>query len=324
MPGGFNANTRRRLIQLPTLTKASGGGVVSINPIPRNGFLARLYLVIRGTVAGSLSNANALGMASIVKRVQLSVNNSQDIFRLSGAQYHYLFRDFVESEYVDVGGDSNGRSAVTATTFNLDMVIPIAMDLRDPIGILLNQNEQMTLSLDVDFEADATVATGATVTCTVIPVMEVFTVPPLEEDWPPVNLLHTVLGESTSVAASGEFRYTWPRGNVYLQLIHGLGIGASASDGWSQYILQVNHGDNLETFVPTFADRLHYHQKGRARPAGVIHFDFLGSSGLGNYGLMREPFNSRLVTDLQTVITATGAATLYTVRRELVQLAPAA
>lgn len=321
MPGGFNANTRRRLIQLPTLTKPSGGGTVSINPVPRNGFLARMYLIIRGSVAGTLSNENALGMASIVKRVQLSVNSSQDIYRLSGAQYHYLLRDFLDSEYIDIGGDSNARDAVTATTFNLDMVIPVAMNLRDPIGILLNQNEQMTVSLDIEFEADTTVATGATVTATVIPLMEIFTVPTQEEDWPPLTLLHTVLGETASVSASGEYRYTWPRGNVYLQLIHGLGVGATGSDGWTQAVLQVNHGDNIETLVPNTTSRLFYHTHGRARELGMIPFDFLGSSGLGNFGLLREPFNSRLVTDLQTVITASGAGTLYTVRRELVQLA---
>jgi hypothetical protein len=49
--------------------------------------------------------------------------------------------------------------------------------------------------------------------------------------------------------------------------------------------------------------------------------DMVASSGLGYYGSLRDVFNSALVTDVESVITATGAGTLHTVRRQIVQLA---
>lgn len=334
MAGGFIQNTRRRLIPVAGKTTTSSAGSLQFNPLPRNGFLARIYLLIRGSItsAGGVSALNAQGKASIISSVTLTVNSSQRVFRLSGFQYHHLFRNFVEAGYTDIGVGSDALSPVATGAFNLDMVIPIAMDLRDSIGIILNQNEQMTLDLTVELASQASVATGIdSWTCTVTPIMEVFTVPLDRNDWPDLNLLHTVLGESTAIAATGDFEYVWPRGNVVLQMIHGLGNAANNSggvdqgaDAFSRYVLLVNHADQIETIdTPSFADRLYAHQKGRARRLGTAHFDLMGSSGLGNYGLLREPFNTRLVTDLSTVLTVTSTGTLHTIRRELVQLAPA-
>jgi len=53
----------------------------------------------------------------------------------------------------------------------------------------------------------------------------------------------------------------------------------------------------------------------------LILVDRMGSSGLGNYGLMRDMFDSTALTDMASLITATGAGTLYTVRRGLQALA---
>ena len=58
---------------------------------------------------------------------------------------------------------------------------------------------------------------------------------------------------------------------------------------------------------------------GRARVAGVVPFDLIGSSGLGNYGSSRDMLYSAMVTELISRITiATASDTLYTVRRQLV------
>src|SRR5215510_1386422 len=141
MAGGFVANTRRKIVQLPTQTRPVGGGTTSIN-LPKTGLLAAIVVAIRGSIAGTLTVPNALGMASIISRVRLTLNSGIDIFNVSGAGYHYLLREALESEYTDIAGQSNARSAVTAAAFNLDMLIPVAINMRDPLGLILLQNEQ--------------------------------------------------------------------------------------------------------------------------------------------------------------------------------------
>jgi len=319
MAGGFVANTRRKIIQLPTLTRPTGGGTSYVN-LPKTGLLAAVHLAIRGSIAGTLTVPNALGMASILTRVRVTLNSGIDLFNASGAGLQYGLREMVGSEYIDPWGQSTARSAVTATAFNLDCVLPIAINDRDPLGLIMLQNEQTLVTLYVDWNADTNVATGATITATVQPYLELFTVPVDPQDYPPLNIVHQILEDQQQVTGTGDYTYNWPRGNTYLQIFHGLGIGSSGSDSFSRFQLRVNQSDYLQNTDIPYLDLEFRGKRGRARPAGGIYVDLLASSGLGNFGLTRDVFNSALVTDLASVITATATGTLYTVRRQLVVL----
>jgi hypothetical protein len=316
----FDAATRRKIVPLQIQTRPTGGGILRWN-LPRSGLLARIYLGIRGSVAGTLSAPNALGMASIVRRVRLQINSGVDLFSVSGAGYHYLLRGMSE-----LGSDetpqSNAKDAVTATTFNLDMVIPVQINQRDPVGLIMLQSEQTLVQLEVEFEADATVATGATVTATVTPYLEFFTVPVSRDDWPPLNVIHSILEETRAISAAGDAAYEWPRGNTYLQLVHGFGIGATGADSWNRVRVRTNQSDVMYDLVPMALDmERNFSGLMTTRELGAIPFDLVGSSGLGMYDKLRDTINSAMVTDLETVLTTTGAGTLYTVRRQLVKLA---
>ena len=322
MAGGFAVNTRRKVLPLTgAITRPVGGGTFGPLTLPKTGLLARIYLSLRGNVAGTLTVPNGLGMSSIISRMRIQANSGIDIFNVSGAGYHYLLRNSLESEYIDPVGQSTGTVAVTATTFNLDAVIPIALNMRDPTGLIMLQNEQTIVNLFIDWLADTSVATGATVTLTTGDCfLEVFTVPQDPKDWPPLNLIHKCLEDQQQIAAAGDFPYYWPRGNTYVGVYHGAGIGAAGSDLFNKFAVRVNQSDYLQSTPADFLDMEYRLQKGRARPAGGVFVDLLATSGLGCYGLARDMFNSALVTDLASVITATGAATLYTVRRQLVVL----
>ena len=105
-----------------------------------------------------------------------------------------------------------------------------------------------------------------------------------------------------------------------MQVLHGIGIGAAGTDGFNKAQIRVNQSDYLQSTDVPFLDLEFRRLRGRARPAGAVFFDLLGTSGIGNYGLTRDVFNSSLVTDLASVITTTGAYTAYDVRRQLVVL----
>lgn len=314
----FDSATRRKIVPMTIQNKPTGGGTVRWT-LPRTGLLARVHLGIRGTVAGLSGGPNALGLASIIRRVRLTANSGIDIFNISGAGYHYLFRTMNELES-DIVPQSNARSAVANGSFNLDMVIPVQVNQRDPLGLIMLQSEQTMLELSIDFEADGTVGTGTTVTCTVTPWLELFTVPVDQADWPPLNMIHQVLEDAQAVPAAGEFAYNWPRGNTYLQLIHGLGIGVPGADAFTRYQLRVNQSEFLMDVTPMFLDIERNFSTLSTRIPGTIPVDLAGSAGLGMYDKMRDTINSQMVTDLASVIQASGAGTLYTVRRQLVTL----
>lgn len=319
MAGGFVANTRRKIIQLPNLVRPTGGGTSFIN-LPKTGLLAVLHLAIRGSIAGTLTVPNALGLASIISRVRVTLNSGIDLVNISGGGYHYLLREAIGSEYIDPNGQSSARSAVTATAFNLDMTVPVSINDRDPLGLIMLQNEQTLVTLYVDWTTDTTVATGATVTGTVTPYLELFTVPVDPQDYPPLNIVHQVLEDQQQISGAGDYTYNWPRGNTYLQILHGFGIGTAGTDAFTKFQVRVNQSDYLQNTDIPYLDLEFRKERGRARPAGGLFVDLLASSGLGNFGLTRDVFNSALVTDLASVITASSAGTLYSVRRQLVVL----
>ena len=320
MAGGFSSNTRRKVVQLPALSKTTSGQVLQWQ-LPKTALVGKIYLAIRVTVAGSLSAPNALGASSIVSRVRLTANTGIDLFNVSGPGYAYLLQELLGSEYFVASGQNQGRTAVSATSFNLDMIIPLSINDRDTLGLIMAQNEQTILTLSVEFAADSVPATGVTgITGTVTPTLELFTVPVDPADWPPLNIVHQILEDQAAVSAAGQYVYNWQRGNTYLQVAHGLGIGASGSDLFTRYQLRVNQSDFLQDTDLTYLDADHRWLRGRARPSGGIYVDLMGTSGLGNFGSTRDLFNSALVTDLASVITASNSGTLYTIRRQLVLL----
>jgi hypothetical protein len=322
----FDTSTRLKYITLPTLTRPTGGGTVSVD-LPRSGILSRIWVNVSVTAAGTLSAPNALGVPSVIRRIRLSLNNGIDVFNVSGAGYQYLVREFIDN-YGDASPQAS-RAAVTAATFNQDFLIPVFMNAKDPFGAILLQNEQTLATLIIEFEADATVATGATVTATAKPVLGVFEVPNDPQDWPPLSTIHAIIEDQQSISGAGEFTYNWPRGNTYLGVYHLLN-----GTTYTQARLRTQQSIYLADHTPDAQRMLfnNYNNTGRDMSlAGTaitgynnrVFWDLMGSDGLGSFGTVRDVINSAALTDLASIITAAGAGTLVSVRRQLIYLTPA-
>jgi len=311
--------TRRKLLQIDTKTK--GTQVPLTWQLPKTGILAGIYLVITGVVAGTLTDLNAFGNACIVSKVKLVANTGIELINISGQAFHYLARDLFE-HLPDVGINTNARTAlVEDAAINVSMFLPISLNARDDVGMFMLQNESTVLTLTVEFLANASIATGGTLTASVTPYLEIFTVPVDEKNWPPFNMVHTLIEETRVIAdTSGEQKYDWPRGNTYLALVHGYGMAVSPTDKFTKYVLRLNQSDTLINVAPTGLDMEIARFRGRARLAGTIPIDFLMTTGLGNYATARDLLHSASLTDIESVITINAADTLYTVRRQLVSL----
>lgn len=316
----FDVVTRRKVVPLPSMARPAGGGPVQ-QQLSKAGILAGLFLRITGTIGGAVGTVNALGMSSIIRRIRLTANSGVDLINLSGPGYHWLLRDMLESEYIDVGQHTNGRSAVTATGAVLDMYLPISVNMKDTVGAFMLQNEQSILTLTVDWESDTVVtSTGTFSGFTCVPYMVVFTVPTDPRSWPSFRRVHQILEDTQSVFGTTPNTYSWQRGGTILQQIHGLGFGVSGTDAWTRFQWRVQQSDYILDFGTDFGIMEWAQLRGRTRPAGVIPIDLIATSGLGNYGKARDLFNTNRVNDCNTIITPTGNGTLYTVRRQLLTI----
>jgi len=322
MAGGFAANTRRKLVQQPVMTKPAGGGLTQL-AIQRTGLLARIYLFITATVAGVPAAPNALGMCSAIRRVRLVANSGLELFSVSGPGWHYMLQHHLRSEYFPVTGQNDGNlAAADATTYNLSMVIPVAVSDMDFTGVVLTQSEQILVTLEIDWETDATVTGGvATYTAQCVPYVEFYSIPADPADAPDLSRAHVILEETRTIAGAGEQVYEPLRRPTYLQLMHGSGFGTAGADNVDRVQLRIEQSNYLFDANLDLVNQLWWAQHGYARPAGVWAFDWMASSGLGNYGGARDRVNTSTITSFESVFNALGAGQLTTIRRMLIDLA---
>jgi len=317
---GFEFNTRLRRKVLPAITRPPGGGLSSpVTQIAKVGLLKGIHLAITGSLGGTLTSPNALGKSSIIKRVRVSINNGNVLFSMSGPGYHYLLRDFLDGYYNPFPG-SDARSAVAPGAFDISMYIPIMLNEHDAKGLLMLQNEGTYVTLEVEWEADANVASAPTFTsCQAVPTVEWFQVPAQQNDWPDIFNFHSIIEDQIVVSqTSGDFQYRWPPGNIYLAMYHGYGFGAAGADNWTQAILRANQTDAIYQDNPAWQSYLWANNHPTTRPSGVFAFDLLGSSGLGAFGMPRDQIDSAAAADIYSVVTVSASGTLYAVRRMLI------
>lgn len=315
----FIDKTRRKTIPLATRAKGSGNPLTWT--LPKTGLLAGLFLDIRGTIAGVVGVPHALGKSVIVRNVRLTANNGIDLINISGPGYHYLLRNNLE-DYRDATPGADGTAVIVNGAFDISMYLPVAINSRDPLGLIMLQNEQTEVTLSVEFEADATVEAACTVTANVQPFVELFTVPVDPKDWPSLDVVHQIVEQNSVIGGVGDFTYDWPRGNTYAQVVHGLGMAAAGgADGFSNIRLLINGTETISNLSAQALSMEYGRTHGAARRAGVALIDFLGTSGLGNFGSARDLLNSQVVTELQSVITVAVPGTMRTIRRQLIPLA---
>src|SRR5207247_4936244 len=99
----------------------------------------------------------------------------------------------------------------------------LVVNLRDPIGIIVAQNEETLISIFIDWESGANLNSAAFTflgTPSASPRIEWFSLPDNADAMPPTNILHQIIEENTVIPATGTLTYQWPRGNVYLQMLH--------------------------------------------------------------------------------------------------------
>jgi hypothetical protein len=320
----FEEKTRRKILPLQTQTKSTSGGSMSWD-LPTTGLLQVISLNNLFTIAGSLSAPNSGGISSIIKRMYARVNGGHFLFDMSGVGYNHL------TKYCMFDGKprclyNDGLLAVTTGAKNLDAIIPIAFNDRDQIGFINLQNRSTQVTLTVEFEADATVATGATVTGTVTPILTLFEPPSDRRAFPDLSTVHQYLEDANTISGAGTVDYNVQLGGT-ISGIYQLTQGSTYSA--SQMIIQ--QSNMVESHISPDSQRIQFNQvtggdmnlTGTALTgyANRIFYDLAGDDGMGHYGAERDFIDTNLLTSMIIRNTYVGACTLRTVREQILKLA---
>ena len=319
----FVEKTRVKFVPVTTLTRpVTGGGVTQIE-LPKTGILIGILCPITIVVGGTVNTPNALGVATAIKRVVLRLNAGHVIFDMSGVSYFNLLAEMIQDNYnMDIY--NNSRAAVSTGTKVLDIFIPVAENTRDEIGLLMLQNMQTFATLSIEWESEITVGgTTATITsgsCT--PVLMLAEVPAEESDLPSLDVIHQILEEQAAISAAGAYDHQIAIGGTLVGEYYYLAAG------WTQAQLRLQNSNIIADLTPAQHRMLFLLTTSRdvtlvGAVTGTdkrIFWDFAGTDGLGQFGSIRDYINTLALTSIFTRITAVGATTLFSLRRQLLNV----
>jgi len=343
--------TRQNFTELPAQPYVANGRLYFT--LPKAGLLSRLFVKLKGVMTVTLGGGTAVvsekTMFNLIKRIRLIANSGTAIFDVSGYGT-YLINQLLNSncspdksvfDRTYLTEVYNCPVSAGANNWIGGLIIPIAMNVRDPIGMIMLQNDSTNLTLEIEFNPEygllnndiyAVVVTGAAVTSfagTVSVNMEYFNVPKNAADFPPLNIVHQWLENRDALSSTGAFVKSLQRGNIYQRIIHNLTL-ANLLDTTDVDKFRILYN---QSEVPYTTDKLTQLILQRSRygmdlPKGCYVHDFTYSTGEVGLGNSRDYINSANVTELQSEVTINSGATvtagqsfLNTISEQLIRLA---
>lgn len=297
---------------------------------------SRLTSRVRMEITGDLKVTHATNTSytpspfapfNLINRVSIDINNGFSPFTVSGRDlYLYsLLDDHAHTFTPATSGRGSVVQGLTASAAGADNKIrflvdlPVALNDRDSVGLLLTQNQETTVTVSVFFGAAANLVTGAGYTVAlsnlkVSPVVETFSVPPSPEALPDISVLKLVQTTKKSIAGGGLQELHLPVGMTYRKLIlfieDASGNGIPDDAFTSNFELVMNQADSPYRVKPSILAGINHRQFGTPLPVGAYAFDF-SYNGLANYGTARDYVDTERLTEFwfRFVATAPGNVT---------------
>jgi len=313
MPNGFNNSTRQNIRNYTTLPY-NPAAPVSVD-IARVGLLAKIYLRFKGSLTAQHASKTTFTPAqtapyNLIQRVQANLNSGVSIWNTSGFGAYLqnvtnklgynLDQDGASSEVYAFGNAVSAAGAVNPLAFSL--CLNTMINDKNPIGLLMLQNDATALTLQIEAAAAAALMTDTDVTTTLTGswdiATEIFGIPIDPADYPPLNRVHQVLEQSFPINSVGDNRQVLPRGVTYRRLINSLVLNGALSDAAETMRLVYNLSSTPYQISGGLAKVIQRERYGRDLPAGSFVWDMF-YQGFPNVGAdMRDLIDSSQISDL--------------------------
>ncbi len=346
----FASLTRQNLQKLPSETLTENGSV-TFN-IPKTKLTSKIYLLFNMTYQGihassTTFTANRYAPWNIVRNVRVSINNGFTPFNISGAgAYLYNLLRLTDAALftnIDNGDATDDERGIALQTNDLAastgdpnrsrfmMELPLTLNERDPIGMIMTQNEEVVVSVTIDIGTalahildSGSGMTTSTFVGTVTPLIESFTIPVLPEAIPDLSVIKLVNEQTFTLSANTEAIIKLPTGTTYRKIILDLATTASPPVGLTDlevanWQIVLNQADIPYNISTRQLENLNEYAYGRPLPAGVFVFDF-SNQGLPNFGGSRDYIDTERLTEFWLKFTPTVAGTARVVSESLARL----
>jgi hypothetical protein len=309
----FAQATRQYKQELPSMPFAEGEQR-SVS-FPKTRFLSRVYLRVEGTYKATHASKTELTLSEfdkyrILRQLRVEINNGFNPYQIGGPELS-LYN--LMKEYSPQESDNNGidllekvvSSGGTTNKLNYTMELPMTLNDRDPVGLLLLQNEQTIVTMNVDCGYLADMMTDDDITISDIdikltPVLETFSVPQIQDAIPDYSIVKLVHQQIERVAGAGKMIVKLPVGLTYRKLFFYIAtdVGYTPLDiaDLGNIRLVFNQADIPYNISAKQMAYENYKNYGGQLPAGAFAFDF-STQGVANLGGGRDYIDTERLTE---------------------------
>ena len=340
------AQATRQNIQGMAKKKITQGATTVSFEIPKARLLSKIWLEIDYNFTLTAPSVDSVPTTKLtpyapIRRISLDLNNGWSPYVLDGKSYAVLAGMRQQSHVVYPQGDSKegfcycpenfDTSADDSTQHNMRTTIelPLCLNDRDPIGIILAQSPETLIEVKVDFEPESNMIPlpeGVTLTVneiTVQPIVETFSIPAVQEAFPDISVVKLCTSRTEMFAGNGQNLIDLVTGTIYRKIafiIEDLdGNPFSDDDITSNIDLIFNTADVNYSIPPKLIRHKNEMQFGEEQPKGVYIFDF-SDNGIPNYGGTRDYIDSTKLTMFQVRFNSNKAGRIRIVSENLARL----
>lgn len=319
------AQATRQNIQGLTRKEVTSGGSTLTFEVPKARLLSKIWLEIdaklkvKSTTVTSAQALDELSPYQMLRRISIDLNNGWSPYVIDGKSFAVLAgmrqdAHTIFPQHDDESGYCYCPSTVTPSSDGADvhmhtvLELPVTLNDRDPIGIILAQSPETLIEIKVDFETEQNMLDmpeGVTIEVdkiTVQPSTETFSIPAVQEAFPDISVIKLVNSRTEAFTGNGQNIIDLVTGTIYRKLAFIIedmdGNPFSDEDITSNIDIIFNTAD-VNYSVP--ANLLRHKNElafGHRMPKGVYIFDF-SDNGVPNYGGTRDYIDTTKLTMLQ-------------------------
>ena len=296
----FAMSTRQNMHMLARETANTVPATVQFR-LPKSRLLSALKVKVK--MIASLKGVDQTfdvpkcALARIVRRVALDLNNGFSPFVVSGEELHYYNLASVHGNVHDEQMELKSTVAGTQNHLEFNFTLENTLNGRDPVGLILLQNDQTNVNLSLDFgnAGDLLEYDGLTITMSDIKVdvaTVTYSIPANANAYPDLSVLKLVNGRSDSMPTTGQQIIKLATGTIYRKILFGLfdedGAPMEPEDINGNFELVFNQADVNYSISAEFLRDMNTELLGYELPKGVYLFDFSNAGSFTGLGGTRD------------------------------------
>ena len=330
----FAMSTRQNLQMLAKQTANTGASTLQFN-LPKARLLAKTIVHFKGKVNVKHDTSpniptTPFTIYKAIRRISLDLNNGFSPFVCTGeelALYNMLDKNgSLMYTPGTIRGPIQSSDKFTASSTGRDnnvdfyLELPVTINPRDPIGLILLQNSETNVDLTVDTcngieMFDDTDTTGFTIELKNVEVsvcVETFSIPSNTNAYPDLSVIKLVNGRTDALASAGQQVIKMSTGTIYRKII----LYFEKADGTPMDNADIgnieivfNQADVNYNISPDMLRAINTKDLGFELPKGVYIFDFSSGGNITNYGGTRDYIDTEKLTEfwIRTTTTTTGS-----------------